>query len=113
MTLDSIPQNLREGIYSNDPHGASHALAVLSGEFSWKCAQLEEILAVKPAVWNQLRVDQKSDTATERVWESTESGIKEMRLKLQIKSIEKMMSSLRTLINLAEKQYRSSNYPTA
>jgi hypothetical protein len=99
-----IIEKLQKGHYAQDPHGAAEDLTVIAGEFAWTCSQLEDILSRKPARWNLLRNDFKSDTACERAWESTEDGVNEVGLRLRIKSMEKIMSALRTLIRLATTQ---------
>ena len=104
---EEIAENLMNGLYNNDPHGATEAAMKLSGYYSWICGQLEIILSQKPKVWNEMRKDVKSDTACERKWEMTPDGINEMALKLRAKSVEKMMSSLRTLVRLQTNQVLS------
>ena len=105
--MNEIAKNLREGVYNANPVGASHALAQLSGEYAFICGQLEEILSSKPAVWNELRKDVKSDTACERVWENTKKGIDETGLRLRLKAMDKMSSALKSLINLATGELRN------
>lgn len=103
--LSRISQDLRSGnFYPTNPIACANDLSVLSGEYSWSCTQLENILSRKPSVWNSMRPNYKSDTACERAWEATEDGVNEAGLKLRLKSCEKMMSSLKTLIRLAEMQ---------
>ena len=99
-----IAEKLQKGLYPQNPHESAEDCAVLAGEFAWVCSQLEEIIARKPQIWNQMRIDLKSDTACERKWEATEDGINEVGLRLRMKSIEKMMSALRTLVRLATTQ---------
>lgn len=97
-----IQENLKQGLYNTNPVLASEDKAVLAGEYSWIMGQLEIILQRKPAIWNTLRPNYKSDTACERAWEATSDGIDEAGLKLRSKGIEKMMSGLGSLIRLAE-----------
>ena len=105
--MNEIAKSLREGVYNGNPIGASHALAQLSGEYAFICGQLEDILSKKPAVWNELRKDVKSDTAAERVWENTPKGIDETGLRLRLKAMDKMSSALKSLINLASGELRN------
>jgi hypothetical protein len=77
----------------------------LAGLYAFYSEQLEDILMRKPAVWNELRKSQKSDTATERVWEGTADGLNEKGLTLRLKSSEKMMSALKTIIDNANTEY--------
>src|SRR3990167_2756270 len=83
------------------PRDLSEYRLELAGEYAYLNNQLIEILMRKPAKWNELRRDQKSDTATERIWEATADGLKEIELRLKLKSIEKLMSGIKTRIEIA------------
>lgn len=74
----------------------------LAGLYAWNNGQLSEILLRKPAKWNELRREQKSDTACERVFQATPDGLEEVRLRLQQKSIERLMSALKTRLDLVQ-----------
>lgn len=100
--LKKIQENMRIGAYNSNPHQAAEARALLAGEYAWICAQLETILSRKPAIWNTLRKDVKSDTAAERTWEQTTDGLNEAGLRLRLKATEKMMQGLSGLLKLAE-----------
>lgn len=102
MNIERITNGLKEGIYTNNPAQSAADLAILGGEYSWIMGQLEEILQRKPAVWNKIRPNFKSDTACEKAWESTMDGLNEQGLRLRAKGIEKMMSALKSLLRLAE-----------
>lgn len=100
--MEEIAKKLREGYYTSNPAGASEDLAILAGNYAWVCGQLEMILQRKPAIWNTMRKETKSDTACERLYEQTEDGVNEMGLKLRLKSMDKMSSALKSLIRIAE-----------
>lgn len=93
---------MRIGLYNSNPHEAAEARALLSGEFAWICGQLETILQRKPAIWNEIRKNTKSDTACERAWEQTSDGLNEQGLRLRMKAVEKMMQGLGSLLRVAE-----------
>ena len=78
--------------------------AILAGEYSFICGMLEEILKRKAGVWGELRKANKSDTSTDRAFEATPDGLNEMGLKLRAKGVEKMMSSMKSLISVAQGQ---------
>jgi hypothetical protein len=84
-----------------DPSRLSNYLLVLSAQYSFLAGHLEDILRIRPACWNKLRESVKSDKACDRLWENTEQGIDEMGYRLQLKSIEKLMSALKTRINVS------------
>jgi len=73
---------------------------VLSGKYAYVMNQLEEILTRKPAVWNELRKEHNSDTATERTWQASELGLQELHWNFQRKKIEKMLSAAKTLLEV-------------
>lgn len=100
--VSRIQKDLVNGLYANNPVQASEDRAILAGEYAWIMGQLEQILTRKPSVWNKMRPDFKSDTATERAWEQTEDGLNEQGLRLRAKGIEKMMQALGSLIRVAE-----------
>ena len=102
-----ITQGLKEGHYTTNPHGAAVDLAILAGEYGYALGQLELILQRKPGVWNEIRKTVQSDTACERAWQSTPSGMEEMGLRLREKAIGRMMSALKSLIRLAENESQS------
>ena len=107
MNIERIAIDLRDGVYQDNPHQAAHDVSMLAGDFYFLCAKLEAILQKKPATWNTLRPNYKSDTACEKAWEKTSEGIEEMSLKLMIKSAEKMMSALRSIIRVHETQAKN------
>ncbi len=100
--IKRIAENLRESRYANNPHGAVADHGILAGEYAWIMGQLEGIIQRKPAIWNILRKEAKSDTSAEKAWEATADGLDEAGLRLRAKSIERMMSGLKSLVKLAE-----------
>src|SRR3989304_2408454 len=100
-TITEIEQAMLRGQVT--PYKAADYRVSLSANYSKNYGEMEEILLRRPSVWNQLRKDQKSDKATDRVYEGTADGLRLMQLELQCKKIEKMISALSTLIRVAEK----------
>ncbi len=105
--LKRIQDCLRLGMYSSNPVMASEDHAKLAGEYAWLCGQLEDILKTKAQIWAQLRFNQNSDKSADKAWDSTENGINEMGLRLRMKSCEKMLSALKSLIRVAEGQAKN------
>lgn len=105
--IKRITNNLREGVYNSNPVRASEDHAVLAGEYSFLAGRWEDILKRKPSTWTAMRENFESDTACNRAFEATEDGINEMGIRLRMKSIEKMMSALKSLIRIAEGQARN------
>ena len=106
--IKRIQDTLRIGQYANNPHGCAEDRAILAGEYSFLCGMLENVLKTKAGNWTLLRNGLKSDTSADRVWEATKEGIDEMGLKLRMKGIEKMMTSLNTLIQVATNQAKNN-----
>lgn len=106
--IKRIQQNLKEGFYTHNPSACAEDRAILSGEYSWICGQLETILQRKPAIWNEIRKNVKSDTACERVWEQTSDGLDEQGLRLRLKSCEMMMRGLSSLLKLADGEAKNT-----
>lgn len=100
MNLENIQQELMIG--QKSPHTLAEYKLILSGEYSFVVGQLEDILKTKPAVWNELRKNQKSDKATERVWEASSDGLNEIGLRWKLKKLEKMMGAISSLLRVAE-----------
>jgi len=74
----------------------------LAGEYAYKATELDALLIGKPEMWLALKENSKSDTEANRKWDMTPEGIKENSLKLQMKSIEKMMSALKSRMRIKE-----------
>ncbi len=81
----------------------------LSSEYATLSEELADILTVKAARWVVLRADPdcKSDTAAEKKWNATQEGLREMRIRLTMKAIEKQMSSAGTMLRVMEMEARN------
>lgn len=81
----------------------------LSSEYSQCADDLSDILEIKATAWLSMRENHKSDKATDMAWDATELGIKEMRLRLKMKALEKKLSAARTYLEVmnteAKNQY--------
>lgn len=74
----------------------------LSGWYATLSQELEDILVFKADRWIDLRKDQSSDKSTDRAWDATEEGKRETRLRIQLKYIEKVMSSISFRLKVKE-----------
>lgn len=106
MTLFEIEQ---EFLTTSDvnPARLAELRVILSAKYAEASNELEKILLSKPSIWNELRKDQKSDTATERQWEASEYGLGELKWKMTLKKIEKMMSAAKTMIDVRTNEARN------
>lgn len=65
---------------------------------SWYCRnneKLSEIEKRRSTIWQKLRLESKSDRSTEIKYDSTEDGQRRIELRYELKSLEKMISSLK------------------
>lgn len=97
LTLEEIEKELATGPH---PGRLAEIRVLLSAKYAKATNEYEAVLLAKPSIWNELRKDVKSDTRAEREWEATELGKMERHWKFQIRKIEKMMSAIKTLIDV-------------
>ena len=79
----------------------------LSAEYGQKSERLKEILEVKATGWKALREFHKSNKDASDAWESSEYGIEEMKLKIDLKVLEKKMSAARTYLEVLSGESRN------
>ena len=105
MTLTEIQTRITDA--KDSPHMLADLRMELSAEFTKRTVALNEILMTKPAIWNALRLDLKSDTATERIWQATPDGLQETTLRHELKALEKVMSAVRGLLEVFNSEARN------
>lgn len=74
----------------------------LSAEYGQKSDRLKEILEIKATQWLTIRERSKSDKSADMEWQSTDFGIEEMKLKMDLKTLEKKMSAARTYLEVMD-----------
>jgi len=110
MTIEDIATNLKN-IDSIYPPELSQMRAWLAGEYAYVNAKLIDILMRKPDEWKKIRYsgEVKSDTAAERLWQSTQDGQMETAHRMKLKTIDKLSSAIKTrmevLMGEARNQY--------
>lgn len=97
LTLEQIEKEMAAG---GTPGRLAELRVLLSAKYAHATNQYEAILMSKPAIWNELRKDVKSDTRAEREWEATELGQGERHWKFQIRKIDRMMNAISSLIKV-------------
>lgn len=102
--ITRIQNSLQNKEYTLNPASAVEDLGILAGHYGWVSDRLSDIYQRKPKIWNEMRKNHKSDKACEREYQATSDGIDELYLKLQEKKITKLMSALRSIINLANNE---------
>lgn len=98
---------MRIGAYNLNPHEAGLARALLGGEYAFWNARYAEILVRRPQIWGEIRKKHQSDKAADREYESTTDGMDEVGVRLTLKSIEKLMQGLGTLLKLSEMESKN------
>ena len=105
--IQTIQEQLKNGDLNSNPTLCAEYRAVLSGEYSFYAGLLEDIIVHRAKNWAAMRSNHKSDTSTQREWESTPDGVNFVGLEIKLKRIEKLMSGLSSLIKSAEGQSRN------
>ena len=105
-SLEQITNRMRDNNPLN-PNEAAEMRRWLAGEYSWIASQLEDILKSKADHWLLIRENSKSDKATEMEWSRTKEGLRETTFRSQLKRMEKLLSSLRTFLEIANQEARN------
>ena len=71
--------------------------------------QLADILVFKTDYWLELRKqeDVKSDKMADRLWDATDKGKDEIKIRYTTKGIEKVMSTIKTMLRTKENESRN------
>lgn len=72
----------------------------LSEQYSKYSGVLADLIKAQAEYFNSHRGDFKSDTATDRAFEVTPDGVKLTVVKIKLKSLEKQMASIKTMIDV-------------
>lgn len=91
-----------------NPHQIAEERLELAGEYQRDSELLSDILTQKAALWPELRENSKSDKAADNAWNALPLGINEMKLKLKMKSSEKRMSALKTMLEVLTMEAHNS-----
>lgn len=89
------------------PNDIASARVTLSAEHSRLDEKLVEILSRRPAIWNSMRMSQKSDTATNNIWAGTADGLEEMKIRHRQKSIILMIGALSSMLRVKEAEAKN------
>jgi len=105
-TITNIQTKLSTGKFS--AMEAVEARSVLVGYYAFYSEQLEDILIRKPKVWDSIRnqTGVKSDKQADRLYEMTDDGVNEIGLSMRLKRFEKMLSVLKTIIDVNNTMFR-------
>jgi outer membrane protease len=107
LSLEHIEKELLEAGDTVIPGRLANYRLYLSAIHSLRAGEMQRILAAKPGIWNLMRQGQNSDKATEREWQATEMGLRELQLKWEIKRISVISSAIATKLRVAEIEARN------
>ena len=82
----------------SNPRGLADLHIEMASKYATLADMFKDVQIEKAQFWQQKFVGEKpmSDTALEHKWIGTEGGTKELRMKLELKSLEKLMSAIKT-----------------
>ena len=109
MSITDIVKKIRKEEVITPGDLANYRLR-LAAEYSFLSEQLREILKKKPEIWIEIRQREEvnSDKIADRIWETTKLGKDEMSLRLELKSIDKLMSSINSRLRTYENESRNN-----
>lgn len=100
---------LSEQILKSKDHPRS--LSKLLMEMATKYAMVSDIYKdlrmAKNVFWQENKKEKVSDKAVEISWHCTEEGEKELRATMELKSLEKLMSSVKSYLRVLENESRN------
>lgn len=103
---EKVKQIMLEAMTAS-PGRLSEIVVDLSGYYAFIAGQLDDILVFKPSRWIEMRKEQGSDKSTDRAWDATEEGQKEIKLRGEIKSLEKFISACKLRLRVKEGESRN------
>ena len=101
-------KEIKEDDYTIDPHRVESWERFVTGLYATLNAEMRDIEKQYPFAWRILRQDKKSDKATDLEYDSTKEGQRRIELKHDLKSLERLSSSLkRTLDRINQERYNT------
>lgn len=89
------------------PGELSEILMHLSADCAHKTTDFAHVLAKKATAWQALRAAHESDKQADRAWDATLEGRLETSLRLELKSLEKLMSAIKSHLRVKETEARN------
>lgn len=102
-----ITQIQREMQKQQTPRQLAENRATLASFYGYLTHQLANLEAARNSWWSIHREAYKSDTACDRAWSGTDMGELAMRIRYELKALDKMISSLRTLLDVTQSELRN------
>lgn len=89
------------------PHELAEHRVKLAAEYARDSELLSDVLEQKAAMWMTIRDTVKSDRSADKLWDSTALGVNEMKLRLKMKSAEREMSAIKTMLDVLNAESRN------
>jgi hypothetical protein len=106
LTMELVESEMKAGT-SISPRDLARYRNFLAAHFASLSDEIGEIEKCYPLIWTEIRAQVTSDTQAERLYDGTPQGIRRTTLKIQLKKLEKMMSSLKTTLDVMNAENRN------
>lgn len=90
------------------PGDLSEIRMTLSAEYATRSEDLAQILVQKAQEWLVEREKRKSDKSTDQWWNASPGGKQEVLLRFRLKGLEKVISAIKTRLEVMMGESRSS-----
>lgn len=90
----------------HSPNDLAELRLAMAAEYSYLSGMLEATLLAKADQWGKLRASAETNAEADRLWEASETGRNEAVYRLRLKSMEKCMSAIRTLLDVKNAEAR-------
>ena len=102
MENNEIKNLILEARGGTSPGRLAEIAVELSGHYAFLSEQFGDIEIFRAARWLDIRKDVKSDTMAEKTWLASKEGQEWTKLRIQLKFIEKCISTIRLRLKIAE-----------
>ena len=89
------------------PHELSDSQMELAEQYSRYSGELAKLIKTQAEYFNSNRDFHKSDTAVQRAFDVTDSGVTMTIVKMKLKALEKEMSAIKTHLRLLENEAKN------
>lgn len=90
-----------------NPHQEAERLIQLAAQYQALSEEQKGMVRVKAGVWRIIRENVKSVAEADRQWEGREEGIREREIEIELKSLEKNMSAIKSMLRTWEIEARN------
>lgn len=105
--MDEIIKNYARESTTATPGRLSEICLDLTAYTATLIEKLGDLQTNKASKWLEIRATVKSDTLADRTWDATEDGLAEMRLKMELKYVERLISSIKVRLRSKENEARN------